>query len=538
MSDFTGNYTLAHLFSADTWLLWSSDTLVATALLIVIVMLLRRPVAHLFGPQLGYLLWLIPLARLFLPAFSQKVVIEAPVTAWGSDIAGRVAAGASAQGRDLPPSGLAEQTVGVGLTDFDIWPVLMVVWLGGAAIFLIVELAIYLQQRREILVDARELRRIGDIRVIEVAGIEGPFAFGVLRRYIAVPVDFSLRYTETEQHLALRHELAHHRARDLWANFAAIILLALHWFNPLAWIAYRYFRFDQEAACDARVLASADAEERAQYSRLIAKAATGRTLALGSPLTPRNKLKERLILMNQKPKSRARHILGSASMLGGTAAALALTATVSYACVVKPVKAVAPVPSVAAAAMVAPVAPKPVAVVKPEAPTDTVVVELAMADKKVVMIEREIVEKKAARAEAKARAMMVKAQLSEAEVEAIRAEAEASARQAEVEARAMAFESLENLDVEAMIPELSFSRDCSEGEETEKVTSSSKDGRTLLRVRVCSAERLAEARAGALEGLREARDDIARETDIPEKLRKKLMKTFDRQIARLEAERG
>src|SRR3546814_6584819 len=79
--------------------------------------------------------------------------------------------------------------------------------------------------------------------------------------------------------LAIDHELAHHRHGDLWANAAALVLLAAQWFNPFAWRAIRAFRFDQEAACDARVLNMVDRDEAegrgertARYATAIVKA--------------------------------------------------------------------------------------------------------------------------------------------------------------------------------------------------------------------------------------------------------------------------
>ena len=61
---------------------------------------------------------------------------------------------------------------------------------------------------------------------------------------------FARRFTPAEQRLALAHELAHHRRGDLFADLAALLVLALHWFNPIAHRAYRAFRVDQEQACD------------------------------------------------------------------------------------------------------------------------------------------------------------------------------------------------------------------------------------------------------------------------------------------------
>ena len=46
---------------------WLVDTLVTTAALIALVLVLRRPVARMFGPGLAYALWILPLLRLALP---------------------------------------------------------------------------------------------------------------------------------------------------------------------------------------------------------------------------------------------------------------------------------------------------------------------------------------------------------------------------------------------------------------------------------------------------------------------------------------
>ena len=46
---------------------WLFDTLVWTAALIALVLVLRRPVARMFGPHLAYALWLLPMLRLLFP---------------------------------------------------------------------------------------------------------------------------------------------------------------------------------------------------------------------------------------------------------------------------------------------------------------------------------------------------------------------------------------------------------------------------------------------------------------------------------------
>ena len=142
---------------------------------------------------------------------------------------------------------------------------------------------------------------------------------------IAVPADFDRLYAEHERRLALE-QACHHRSGDLIANLAAFAVLCLQWFNPLAWIAHAAFRFDQEAACDARVLDKAGSEDRSDYGRAIAKAASGRALLFASALDSRTMLQRRLKSMLSNPTT-GRRLTGRALVLAAIAVALPLTAT-------------------------------------------------------------------------------------------------------------------------------------------------------------------------------------------------------------------
>ncbi|HRE35903.1 MAG TPA: M56 family metallopeptidase, partial [Sphingopyxis terrae] len=58
------------------------DTLVTTALLVLAVLLVRKPFARHFGPRLTYALWLVPALRLVLPPlpFADPVAVPAAAT--------------------------------------------------------------------------------------------------------------------------------------------------------------------------------------------------------------------------------------------------------------------------------------------------------------------------------------------------------------------------------------------------------------------------------------------------------------------------
>jgi hypothetical protein len=237
--------------------------------------------------------------------------------------------------------------------------ILIALWLAVALALFVSRMIAFHRDRRAILARSMEAGRVGAIRIIRTAEVVSPVALGIARPIIAVPWDFDRRYAPRERRLVLEHELAHHRSGDLVANLFAFVLLCLQWFNPLAWVAHAAFRFDQEAACDARVLDKDAAADRADYGRAIAKAASGRAFLFASALDRRNTLQRRLqsMLRSSDP---TRRLAGRLLVVTGVAAALPLTASraVDYVDVPAPAHAVAVAPAASPAAAV-PVAPAP-----------------------------------------------------------------------------------------------------------------------------------------------------------------------------------
>ena len=165
------------------------------------------------------------------------------------------------------------------------------------------------------------------MRVIETDAAHGPLAFGVWRKYVAFPRDFTESYDEQERALALAHELGHHVRGDLIANWVALIVLALHWFNPVAWRAFRAFRGDQELANDARVLAGRSRTDRHIYACAIVKAAHGGAVSAACHLHTIADLKGRLKMLTNSRVSRTRLMTGAAAVLGLVATGLVATAS-------------------------------------------------------------------------------------------------------------------------------------------------------------------------------------------------------------------
>lgn len=303
---------------------WVVEALVASAVLMLAVLALRRPVRRAFGPDVGYALWALPALRLLLPPLpaSWHAATVAPVLR------------ATGQVTVL----FVQPTAAPVVAAPDLWaqalpylvPLLAMLWLVGAGGFALWHVFAHHRFCARTLAQAVAGDTIGGVRVIESAAVSGPLAFGVWRRYVAFPRDAAARYDAEERDLALAHELGHHARGDLIANWLALAVLALHWFNPVAWRAFRAFRADQEIANDARVLAALGPLRRHAYACAIVKTAcpaTSVAVSTACHLNTVDDLKGRLRMLSIDRVSRLRRFAGSAAVTLLVGGGLGLTAS-------------------------------------------------------------------------------------------------------------------------------------------------------------------------------------------------------------------
>ena len=85
--------------------------------------------------------------------------------------------------------------------------------------------------------------------------IHGPCTAGCLRPVILLPLE-SVHWTEELFTMVLRHELAHIYRHDACHGIVRGLALAVHWLNPLVWLAINRSRKDEEFAADQTVIAS------------------------------------------------------------------------------------------------------------------------------------------------------------------------------------------------------------------------------------------------------------------------------------------
>jgi beta-lactamase regulating signal transducer with metallopeptidase domain len=351
------------------------DTLVWTAALIALVLVLRRPVTRVFGAPTAYALWCLPMARLLLPpielpswaapAMPAKADPAAPGRAV-VEIDGDVPTQVPLAGSADPLAAESAFDLLAALGDLPLAEIALGLWLGGAAVFLCLRFSAYFALRAELLEGAREVGStpgpLRAVRLIETSATPAPLAFGVLDPVIALPPGFMARVDREARDLALAHEIEHHRGHDLLINVLVQPLFALHWFNPLAHYGWLALRRDQEAACDARVLAARGAQARALYASVITSFAAGSNVApnaaltapMACPVLGDKSIIQRLrnLKMTEQQSSHPRfRKTGARLMLGTALLAVPLTASVTYA------ESLAPAVPAAPAAPPAPPAP-------------------------------------------------------------------------------------------------------------------------------------------------------------------------------------
>jgi beta-lactamase regulating signal transducer with metallopeptidase domain len=535
--------------STDFMGAWLFDTFVVTSMLMLLVLLLRRPVARHFGPSVAYALWLIPAARVLMPSLegAPAPTLESG-TALPDTVRDAILAGI------VTPENTASATSQMASTPSVDYAVLgLTLWLGGATLFFIIQMIRYASMRDELLSEATEIANINGVSVVASDQVAGPLAFGLFKRYIAVPQDFTKSYSAEERELAIAHEMAHHRSGDLFANLAAFILLCLSWFNPVAWLSWSAFRVDQEAACDARVLAGKDTQDRVIYGRVLARTAFDGVPAFATALNSPKTIIERLRRLNMKNASTKRRLFGKIGIIAAAALVLPLTATV--------------VPAVVAQDET--VADGKAETVKRDGKT----IDIFRHDdgERVTMVERDgtvfifLTDKKPTRGE-------VEKMIEEAETNA--KEAETSAKEAETYAKeadeAMSEADIAQIEADTAMASAEFGRGMAQANRvivnaavdiakidiqdmTQNCTAGqylstdvkSLDGTRKARVRrvtcgepcdVCGKRQAKFAMVKALTDLRAARRNIVSATEMPKAVRKDVMEKLDNEIRELETQ--
>lgn len=294
---------------AIDWWTHLIDACVAASAAIVIVLALRWPLRKLFGATPAYQAWLL------VPAMIAVVLLPPIAVAHRPTVVAVMQASTDVLAAPVRHAGV--QWTGV----------LQAVWCLGA-------LALVLRFWRAHRSFVRGLGELtpADGLFYSASPASGPALLGLWRPKIVVPADFARRYTEQEQALIIAHERVHARRADVLVNLLQAALQCVFWFNPLVHAAARFFRADQEMACDAAVLRRHPGLLRT-YAQALLKSQSFSTTA---PTTVacnwrfNHPVKERFMTLQNQPRTSRRLIgraLVTAMIVGGGYAGLAARAS-------------------------------------------------------------------------------------------------------------------------------------------------------------------------------------------------------------------
>ena len=153
--------------------------------------------------------------------------------------------------------------------------IVSVIWFIGIAAMLLYAVISYVRVRRSV---AERIPYEGNIFLCD--HVKSPFILGLVRPKIYLPSSMD----EAAMGPVIDHEKAHLARRDHWWKPLGFLVLTVHWFNPLCWIAYVLLCRDIELACDEKVIRQMDLDGKKQYSAALLECSTGRRLVTVCPL--------------------------------------------------------------------------------------------------------------------------------------------------------------------------------------------------------------------------------------------------------------
>ncbi len=282
-------YPEQYLSDAFTYILNMS----ITGSYIILAVLLVRLFIKKAPKKISCLLWVAPFVRLAVPfaprspfsffnlnIFNRDVysgnVHEYVPLSYDWDYTPEFATGIT-QGQSIIPSTFEAFT---GAPDYSANPlqiylfILACVWLLGISAMLTYAAVTFIKAKKKLSTAARL-----EGNIFESENISSPFVMGIIRPKIYLPYGL----TEKEKKYIILHEKTHIKNLDHFSKVFAFLVLTVHWFNPLCYLAFTLMSRDMEMACDETVLNS-NKDIRKDYSSSLLSFASGKRLPSPSPL--------------------------------------------------------------------------------------------------------------------------------------------------------------------------------------------------------------------------------------------------------------
>ncbi len=304
-------------------------------ILILAVIVIRALAINMLPKKAFNALWWISVVRLLIPfsipsAFSVYSLMGSHAPGNGSQAIRVLPIGASGQAASMPDS----------ITNaVSTWTV---VWAAGVLVCAVFFSLAYWKCRKEFQTSIpvgndftenwlsvhQQGRRIS---IRQSGRFSAPLTYGVLHPVILMPTSTKWENTDSLAYV-LAHEYVHIRRFDSIRKLVLIVVLCVHWFNPLVWVMYILANRDIELSCDEAVVRFFGENTKAAYARALISMEETR-----SGLTPlcssfsKNAIEERITAIMKIKKTTVFSLVLAGFIVVGTATAFATSANAQQA---------------------------------------------------------------------------------------------------------------------------------------------------------------------------------------------------------------
>ena len=164
------------------------------------------------------------------------------------------------------------------------------------------------------------------ISIRQSGRFSAPLTYGVVHPVILMPMSTKWENTDSLEYV-LTHEYVHIRRFDSIRKLVLIVVLCVHWFNPLVWVMYVLANRDIELSCDEAVVHLFGENAKAAYARALISMEETR-----SGLTPlcnnfsKNGIEERIIAIMKIKRTTVFSFIMTGLIVAGTATMFATSA--------------------------------------------------------------------------------------------------------------------------------------------------------------------------------------------------------------------
>lgn len=149
------------------------------------------------------------------------------------------------------------------------------IWFLGIVVLLVYSLVSVIRLKKRL----KDSQLLED-NIFEANNLKTPFVLGVIKPKIYLPAGLKTH----ERDYIILHEQTHIRRQDHVIKIMAFIILSIHWFNPIVWIAFVLMSTDMELSCDEQVLREMNEDVKKPYANSLLSLAMGGYIINASPL--------------------------------------------------------------------------------------------------------------------------------------------------------------------------------------------------------------------------------------------------------------